>query len=335
METNKGIQHISMDDTSTIISTLKGASRAKVYLIELDGTKFIRKYIGKQQDYTTHVAILKRQCEDLRRFEYYSPGLVPKIMYEYDSNDEYYYDMEYLENYVQVSSLDKNIIQQLLPKIFLRLKSDIYCYKKNIDGTQWLQDYLQEKVYARLSTIGSFGDDFNTIISSPTLTINDTEIKGISEALSELNMNDLIPKWVSPIHGDLTLENILFDIKTGDFKLIDPAGSRYVDAFELDIAKFMQSFVSKYERWSEYKDIVKIEKTNIYVPKEFLEINKVVLDEIICKITDESVPVFKKGIFFLATHLIRLVPFMIHRSREHALFALSLSAFYLYYTINI
>ena len=335
IERNEGIQHISVDDNLKVISMLKGASRAKVYLVELDGNKFIRKYIRKQEDYKTHVEILKRQCEDLRRFEYYSPGLVPKITNEYDSNDEYYYDMEYLEDYIQMSNLDETTIQQLLPKIFARLKRDVYCYKKNIDGINWLRDYLDEKIYKRLPTISSFGDEFDKIISSSTLTINDIEVKGIKEALSEFNLTDVIPQWVSPIHGDLTLENVLFNITTGDFKLIDPAGSRYVDAFELDVAKCMQSFISKYEKWDEYTNIVKIDRNMIYIPKEFLEINKTNIEGILSTITNDKQMLFKRGMFFTATHLIRLIPFMIRKSKEKALFALCLSAYYLYYTMSL
>ena len=160
--------------------------------------------------------------------------------------------------------------------------------------------------------------------------INDIEIKGVAVTLSEINMNEHVPEYASPIHGDLTLENILYNLSTGDTKLIDPAGSRYMDAYELDIGKIMQSIVSKYETWGEYIDLIKMDGTSIYVPEGLLDLHKDVVSEILMCITCKPDKLFGKGLFYLATHLIRLIPFMIHKSKEKSLFALTLAAYYLY-----
>lgn len=160
--------------------------------------------------------------------------------------------------------------------------------------------------------------------------INDIEIKGVAVTLSEIAMNDFVPEHASPIHGDLTLENILYNLSTGESKLIDPAGSRYMDAYELDIGKIMQSIISKYETWGEYVDLIKMDGTSIYVPEGLLDLHKDVVSEILMCITCKPDKLFGKGLFYLATHLIRLIPFMIHKSKEKSLFALTLAAYYLY-----
>jgi hypothetical protein len=331
IERNEGIAHITTEEPATIISVLNGASRAQVYLISKGVRKSVRKYIRKRQEDMQHVAILKRQCDDLRRFAYYSPEFVPKIIDEYESSNEYYYDMEYLTDYVQLSKLDEHTIRRVVPTILERLQKEVYSYKKSVDGMIWLQAYLNEKVFARLPIIDSFGKEFSTLLYSPTLMINDIEIKGVAVTLSEINMNDLVPGYTSPIHGDLTLENILYNLSTGDTKIIDPAGSRYMDAYELDIGKIMQSIVSKYETWGEYIDLIKIDGTSIYVPEALLDLHKEFVTQILISITDKPDNLFRSGLFYLATHLIRLIPFMIHKSKDNSLFALSLSAYYLYY----
>jgi len=174
------------------------------------------------------------------------------------------------------------------------------------------------------------------IIVSPYIILNGMRIKGVQSSLLEFDLETVAPKWVSPIHGDLTFENILFNKSTGDFKLIDPAGSRFVDAFELDIAKCMQSFISKYELWNTYNTIISVDRININIPEEFLVFDLKSIKELLMYESDEeSKCLIKKILFFLATHLIRLIPYTIDKSRERALFSLSLSAFYLNYASNI
>jgi hypothetical protein len=331
IERNEGIAHITTEEPAIIISALNGASGAQVYLIGKGVSKSVRKYIRKRREDGQHVTILKRQCDDLRRFAYYSPGFVPKIVDEYESSNEYYYDMEYMMDYVQLSKLDEHTIRRVLPTILERLQKDVYSYKKSVDGMSWLQGYLNEKVLARLPIIDSFGKEFNILLYSPTLMINDIEIKGVAVTLSEINMKDLVPGYTSPIHGDLTLENILYNLSTGESKLIDPAGSRYMDAYELDIGKIMQSIISKYETWGEYVNLIRIDGTSIYVPEGLLDLHKEFVTDILISITDNPDKLFRSGLFYLATHLIRLIPFMIHKSKNKSLFALSLSAYYLYY----
>lgn len=50
----------------------------------------------------------------------------------------------------------------------------------------------------------------------------------------------ILPK--SPYHGDLTLENILFDLNRQEFVLIDPLTTEY-DSYVFDIAKLKQDLV--------------------------------------------------------------------------------------------
>lgn len=56
---------------------------------------------------------------------------------------------------------------------------------------------------------------------------------------------------MSVSHGDLCLSNIMFDIKEGEFKFIDPRGASikdelYIDEY-YDLAKLSQSILGKYE----------------------------------------------------------------------------------------
>lgn len=57
---------------------------------------------------------------------------------------------------------------------------------------------------------------------------------------------DKLPKWLpsSEFHGDLTLENILYDVR-GNFVLIDPLTTEY-DSYVFDLAKLRQDITCKW-----------------------------------------------------------------------------------------
>ena len=74
--------------------------------------------------------------------------------------------------------------------------------------------------------------------------------------LEKINLGTLKPKFLRPIHGDFTLENVLVS-DSGDLKLIDMDGSDYVDAAELDLGKMCQSLMSKYLEWKDIESPIK------------------------------------------------------------------------------
>jgi len=115
LQRNQGIQNVVVDDTPELISTLKGGSFASVFLIRKKNILCVRKYLEKTKSNQIHYETLKRQVDDLKRFEYYSPGFVPKILDIYESPDEYYYDMEYLDHYDELVHFPYTVVEEKLP----------------------------------------------------------------------------------------------------------------------------------------------------------------------------------------------------------------------------
>jgi hypothetical protein len=330
LKRNMGISGICLEPTPDIIKILKGASFATVYLIRKGDKLIVRKYIEKTPDTMVHVQNLKQQAYDLRRFAFMSPGSVPAILDEYESVDEYFFDLEYLENYIQLSHVDDSTLRNVLPSILQKLKTDVYSYKKQIDGKEWMNTYLQEKILPRLAQIEKFGPVFSALINDLSIRINDIEVKGLAHLFKEKSIFEFAPTLLSPIHGDLTLENIMFNIATKDFKFIDQSGARTFDAFQIDLGKILQSVLSRYETWDQYDTIVLQNNGEFFIPEEFMN---VCLDDyayIFQEFGENSEVLGKQSLFFLATHLIRLVPFMIRKSTDKSIFALLLALVYLY-----
>ena len=165
-------------------------------------------------------------------------------------------------------------------------------------------------------------------MNSETITINGKNVSGIKSFFNSSIPSDLLPDEVSPIHGDLTLENILYNETNKDFRLIDTSGSRYVDVKEMDLAKLLQSLLSKYETWDSRETLVTVINSKEFtISSDFLKTEKENYDFIFSMYGSSDV-MFKRAKFFLAAYFIRMIPFLEKRSSQHSLLGLLLASYY-------
>lgn len=307
LDRNKGISDIKIPNIPpSVIKVFDGASFEKVYLTQ---SKTIIKHAKTEPD------TLKRQCDDLKRLYSYNPHIFPKIIKEYSaSNDEFYYEMEYLEDYRNLSSFSAEIIDKTVQKILKDLNETVYCYRKYLSGeekVQWLKQFLSNKIWPRCS----HG------LTNQQLHINGTVYPSIHESLKRIDLSMYAPDFICPIHGDLTLENIMYNEKTDEYKLIDPAGSQYMDAPEMDLGKLAQSLISKYSSWKDLygEDLVQ----EYFYSVEGVTVCEYKINPIYTSKT------YTKDVFYMCMYFIRMIPFMKNRSREHEIFIILLCTHYL------
>lgn len=329
IDRNSGIESIQLQENIPIIEKIfQGASFAKVYLvIDNQNNKFVRKYISSNKN-IEHVEILKRQCEDMKRLYFYKNSICPKILNEYSNQTDYYFDMEYLNGYKTLSKFSKDIILNIIPDIFNDLKSHVYCYQKLLSEDEkniWFQKYKIDKIIPKFKIIESLHPYLYSLINQKNLIINSKQYYSYQYYLDNINHKTLLPSFLSPIHGDLTLENILYNLDLNDYKLIDPSGSRYMDAPELDIAKLFQSIICDYSSWAESCDnMIDVISINEYVINSKYIENKYNLIAHIFNKED-----YIKGLFYMSTYFIRMVPFMICKSLNHARVIIILAIYYI------
>lgn len=316
---NEGISSIKISKTPTLIKKLHGGSFAQVFLIQKDdGKKYVRKYIEKRPESEAHVNVLRRQYEDMKRFAFFSPTLIPNVTYMEETTDEYFYDMEYLEGYVDLNSCDDEIIKEVIQRMYELMSKDVYAYRANVHGMKWMDQYVSEKINAKYLTMESFGPLFDHAINEPFVVINGNTYKGLRHYFSTEDLSEHIPTNLSPIHGDLTLNNILYNPLTKDFRIIDPAGSRYMDAPELDMSKLMQDSVARVHVWPNFVKLVECNDLGEFtIP--ITDDNTESMCHLIASLYGRSVHTAR---FYLATHLIRMVPYTHVYSQEQALCAL-------------
>lgn len=302
---NIGIQNVQLPNKFLNISdVLIGGSTCQTYLMD---NHRVRKYAyGKE-----NVTILKRQYEDIQRFNFYLPSICPLLFEEHMGYNDYYYDMEYLEHYTTLSTFTEEIIYTVILKILNDLHEHVYCYKKNLkpqDGKQWIQTFMKEKIIPRYSLLMPF----------KTIILNGFEYPSISYLISSIDLDTIIPEYICPIHGDLTFENIMYD--GTNYKLIDLAGSRYMDAPELDIGKILQSLVCRYSEWNPEKELVQLSENEFCIPDKYLN------NHIPYKPHFKN---YKVCLFYMCMHLIRIVPFIMKKSEKHKQFVQLLAIHYL------
>ena len=330
LKRNEGIGSIHVPETPEIIRLLKGGSFASVFLIKNNGIYMVRKYIEKKTETKIHYETLRRQLDELKRFDFYCPDSVPKIYDIFESEDEFYFDMEYLENYTEIAHLDFEKIRELVPRVIKQMTENVYCYSKNVNGVEWLNHFISEKILSKFTFIGNINPTFSRLLNSRYVTINNKNVKGLRYYIETLDMKLYAPESICPVHGDLTLENILYNVEHDSIKLIDQSGARYMEPKEFDSAKLLQSLLAKYETWDSREWLSKIDTDGtLYIPEEFLNLNIESYNFILDSFGMNKQKIFTRSVFFLAMYFIRMRPFLLKKSESHALCGFSLALYLL------
>ena len=232
-----------------MLAQLGGFSPADKFVLKNDASTFVRKIIYKTVENKQHVDKLKAQVVNLRRQYFLWKDSTPLILNESENADWYFYDMEYLDPSGGWELLEKsNEKDKHVRSLLAGLLANVYCFRKKIDGVDWLEKHIAKKISPRLS---STNKELEKIFLREDLVINGRKTKSLKRYIGEINYLSFMPNWICPIHGDLTFENILVNTVTGNIKTIDPDGSDFYDAPELDLGKMCQSLKMKYSTWSD------------------------------------------------------------------------------------
>lgn len=299
---NEGLTDISLPDKYPIIvKKLTGGSLTHTYLMK-DDAYFIRKYGEKE-----HASTLKRQVEDIKRLNFYIPNICPKILAEHHGTNDYYYDLEYLTDYQTLSHFDESIIYNVMFVLLKKLDKHLYCYRRYLSPLEkrdWMDAFLQEKIFSKKKYL----------TCTESILLNNKPYQPVLHYLKDVYR--YAPDYICPIHGDLSFENIMYNQTTNDYKLIDPAGSRYMDAPEQDLGKILQSLVVDYAHWNPDTELIIYNQNCFGIPEKYFNHTYEKLFE-----------KYHISLFYMAMHLIRMIPYA--KNKKSGLFAELLAIYYL------
>nr|WP_255652702.1 MULTISPECIES: lysylphosphatidylglycerol synthase transmembrane domain-containing protein [unclassified Myxococcus] len=232
-----------------MVRTFKGGSNASTLLVWVEQALSVRKVTLPQ-----HAEKLKVQ-HDWLQSRRHLPHL-PRILRELRDERSYAFDLEYREQYVPffqfIHSEEVARSKQVLDQVLDFVGTHIYAPVEPRDEPAVLERYLREKVEDKVRDAAALSPVLAELLVHDTLTINGQRYENILPALARLRANpqalaELSRMRDTPIHGDLTVDNLIVRREDADFLVLDPNNENAISDPVVDLGKLCQSLHSGYE----------------------------------------------------------------------------------------
>ncbi len=257
-------EFLELNKDATIIKNCSAGSNATTLLCIKNNDMLFRKYaLGDDgEKLYAQVKWLRDNADKLP---------VTKILKVEKKETSCCYDMAYDSAAIDFFSYIHSVPEQQAWNILSCVIDDLEKnYEANISGKanrETIKNYLDKKVFANLSKITS-ASPLKQVLDGSSIIINTKEYKNLSVFMDKLTdaefwINIFADDYYSDIHGDLTVENIIYSEEyPKKYYLIDPNGGNIHDSPELDYAKLMQSLHGSYEFLMHTYDVT-VSKNNI------------------------------------------------------------------------
>jgi hypothetical protein len=231
------------------LTVLKGGSLSSTYLCDDNGFKFIRKHIHLEKNREYGFVRWYSQLKKLQRYNALYPSLCPKVLSSNVVMHSAYFDLEYLDGYKDIKTiLSENSTSDYQIEIMAKSLKNTFnvlheSKMRSIPKLPYL--YFVEEVEQKLKdAISASKDDFFNL---DEFIYNGKIIRKLDllEKLREFFVNLSLP-YECNIHGNPTLENILYSVEKNDIKFIDLYEESIIDSPLLDYSQVLQCSSSLY-----------------------------------------------------------------------------------------
>jgi hypothetical protein len=294
----------------TIVIPLKGGSLSRTYRLpqyDLVGKEIVR---DKNREYG--FVRWYSQLKKLQRYNTLYPNLFPKVLGVNVDEEKATFKIEYMEGFRDIKNIlandtltDEQIfrISQAVWKGLNQLHSVTH---DPIPGAGKL--YFEEEVLQKLNDALAI-PEFAEFYAHGTYEYDGKIVHGIGNSMMDLEnfFSELTLIQEENIHGNPTLENILYSFEEDRVVFIDVYDESMIDTRFLDYAQVLQCSRSHYGFINDNKvDIGSISVTHrLEIPKNFETFNYHFESGITEQRTKEIVDVFE------ATQFIRMLPFKV------------------------
>ena len=192
IDRNEGIDNINLfDDQIKTIKEFKGGSSSSIYLAEDFEKKFVRKIISKKKSLKNGPIKLKDQFNYLSFLSKINNKLVPYIYQEAEDSKNYYYDIEYLDNFSVLNKTNTSDRIQFIKLLFKNLNQYLY-NNKSINDKNWLNKHIDEKIIPKISSFNN--KIIDQIVQEDNIVINSKPTISISSIFDNLDIRKKIVK---------------------------------------------------------------------------------------------------------------------------------------------
>ena len=310
-----------------VLEELKGGSFSSTKVIELRGAeRRVRKFISKSQDREYGLVRWQSQVRRMQLLNNILPNNAPRIIDMGVTESFFYYDIPFYESSQNLWTYLSERGAEEARFIFDEIMGLMTHYNKVDYGdmTGSFSVFFAEEVVGRLSNI-----DFQLERAKMSSDISEEEFFYVRDRVNSAlpNLNRVIHEaggWTineSLTHGNLTLENILYDHASGSVVLIDPYSETYSESRLGDLSQLMQSSVSLYEEIVSlgeagvgdfFKVVTNANKTGVHY------FGDIVVDYV-AGLSDQDRKLCR---LFHAAQFIRMFPFKIEKTPRLAIYFL-------------
>lgn len=241
---------------------LKGGSLSGTYLCKNErGESFVRKEASLKEHREYGFQRWYSQLKRLQRYGQQFPSLFPDVIQFGRNGDLAYFDIQYVEGSLTVHDyLLQNPAKENIEHMFsVLLASMNRMHSIKIPSSASAMDlYVYEEMEQKIGAcLGNA--QFQKIISQREVTFNRKRVRGIYWAIEDFKK--LIKQsYLNPIecftHGNITLENILYQPDKKLITLIDPYEENIIDSRLAEYSQILQSCNSHYEIYNSIKPFV-------------------------------------------------------------------------------
>lgn len=244
------LHNIELKGDVKLVKYFKGGSNASTILIHTNNKYKVRKITPIQ-----HAPKLIAQQNWLHSHR--SLTKIPTVKNIYTDNEYYSFDIEYYRDYVPffdyIHNQDISKSTEILTKVISYMFENIYKQEKDKPNPSALSEYINKRFIDKIIQTEQLNAQFRSASKLPKLIINGRSYINCLDIIEKIQsnkkaMDDLSTYRETPVHGDLTIDNILASTnKDGEFIIIDPNDENEISSAVIDFAKMFQSLEFGYE----------------------------------------------------------------------------------------
>jgi len=299
------------------VITLKGGSLNSTCLHKTNDLWFVRKTISTNSNREYGYVRWYSQLKKIQRYNNLFPGLVPKLLdVSIDSKGDAYFDIEYI-NAKDIKTLfkDNSLLTNQIDKMHDALWyafDQIHSveYKPNVNS---LKLYFVEEVEQKLKDALNF-EEFNNFFNLDNYHYNEEIFSGLKNTIVHEKFKKLFDIKIDQegyVHGNPTLENILYSPENDKITFIDLYEEGIVDSKFMDYSQILQCSNSYYGIMNDSPKVISgntVLSLSV-IPSSLDYFNKIFKSRIFNQYGDEKIKLVD---LFEATQFLRMLPFKCH-----------------------
>jgi hypothetical protein len=297
------------------VKDFKGGSLGSTSLYHApDGEYFVKKSVSSVSNREYGLVRWHSQFKRMQRYSNFFPNLFPQILGLGVTKDNYFFEMEYLQDYVTVKEflqqeyIDESQVKKIAQEVF-NSASTIHSYAQLETYVGVLDVYFAEECIQKYKDARE-DVKFRKFSDFTIAFLNGETIKSFESNLDVFQgqLRSIEPSFECLTHGNLTLENILIHKVNLDIKFIDPYDENIIDCREADFSQIRQCSQIYYGLLLDVEPIISDNNVEykLDIPHTF-----VVFNEHFTELIDSKCTEYNKKLedFLIISQFLRMLPF--------------------------